>query len=55
MRLFADWAKVYGPVLVFKALWQKTGLKRIISEYAKVWTYSSLILPLLSSMERKTH
>ena len=34
--LFADWAKLYGPVLVFKALWQKTGLKRIISEYAKV-------------------
>jgi len=33
--LFADWAKLYGPVLVFKALWQKTGLKRIISEYAK--------------------
>ena len=25
--LFADWAKLYGPVLVFKALWQKTGLK----------------------------
>ena len=33
--LFADWAKLYGPVLVFKSLWQKTGLKRIISEYAK--------------------
>ena len=33
--LFADWAKLYGPVLVFKALWKKTGLKRIISDYAK--------------------
>ena len=25
--LFADYAKLYGPVEVFKALWKKTGLK----------------------------
>jgi len=25
--LFADWAKLYGPVLVFKALWKKKALK----------------------------
>jgi len=31
--LFADWAKLYGPVLVFKALWQKTGLKKVWLKY----------------------
>jgi len=34
-ELFADWTKLYGPVLVFKSLWKKTGFKGIISEYAK--------------------
>jgi len=32
--LFADYAKLYGPVEVFKALWKKTGLKGIIERLA---------------------
>ena len=31
--LFADYAKLYGPVEVFKALWEKTGLKGIIERF----------------------
>ena len=33
--LFAEYAKVYGPVVVFKSLWEKTGLKRIMERFAK--------------------
>ena len=33
--LFADWAKMYGPVLIFKALWERMGLKQIIKSYAE--------------------
>ena len=33
--LFADWAKTHGPVLIFKALWEKIGLKHIIKSYAE--------------------
>lgn len=32
--LFADYARLYGPVEVFKALWEKTGLKGIIERFA---------------------
>ena len=31
----AEYAKLYGPVKVFSALWEKTGLKRIIEKLAK--------------------
>ena len=31
----AEYAKVYGPVVVFKSLWEKTGLKRIMERFAK--------------------
>ncbi|MDL1970994.1 MAG: hypothetical protein LWW94_08495, partial [Candidatus Desulfofervidaceae bacterium] len=33
--LLAEYAKVYGPVVVFKSLWEKTGLKRIMERFAK--------------------
>ena len=48
--LFADWAKVYGPVLVFKSLWQKTGLKRIISDYAKERKFEFDVSSVIFSM-----
>jgi len=33
--LVAEYAKVYGPVVVFKALWEKTGLKSICERFAR--------------------